>query len=718
MNVADDAVRGGNREGYPSRIKGRKRKHRFTKRWDPRFFGDRKPCDNDQSYVESKRKLGAVGDGVLLFMQDYEDLVPSCEVEEVEDFCQGANVETLMAASDAAVQRPSAWLDDRRFPARTASAQSRPSANTEDAILENPPGKIAEEDVYEKADQHIISASQQTGPSHMTEPANLASFPSFGDYENREAAPKNCENGNAPFRRYQNPLTAPELYHYLKEKRFDDMELPDADRRLIYISNLDPLFILALTETAPNHQVPALRDAIWKHVASQTSMKIQIPLRGYPVFQLEFHLPYFALRTFAPGKDLAQTTINSKPPRQWIDLSFLELGTTLRSKDDPEYGLYEAQFSLTICGSDNSRWVAYGFVDTDIDDDNGLEGEDFSYLGMNADPIASDGDVNANHPIWDPREYFLLMIEIRMRKVLKEWKGLVRKFERSIKRFRGQHRYNFLYCSRTIAERAEDIKKAVHWTMQTIETLRELRVCLSGTIQAWESFSAAGGDIRYFSDIFSDISRDQAQVSVHQITETFNTLASREKTLLALENSCDELMKIVLQLGFHLNLEGHCVNLESNQLNLQSNQLNIESHRLSRRSNELTIQSNHLNRQSNYLSRQSNDLNVASNEIAQYNGFTAELTLTIITPVAIVTAYFSTQEPVMSFKRNTKNFFISISIFILIMRLFVILRHSLRLLARRFEWWKNITAWATVKQSEYPGPLPYEEEIELDNLSG
>lgn len=41
-----------------------------------------------------------------------------------------------------------------------------------------------------------------------------------------------------------------------------------------YITNISPQYILAVTETAPWHQVESLRDALWKHLASQTSIKV------------------------------------------------------------------------------------------------------------------------------------------------------------------------------------------------------------------------------------------------------------------------------------------------------------------------------------------------------------------------------------------------------------------------------------------------------------
>lgn len=96
--------------------------------------------------------------------------------------------------------------------------------------------------------------------------------------------------------------------------------------------------------------------------------------------------------------------------------------------------MHEAQISFVVCGSDNRRWVGYAFVDTDSDGDD-LADHNFPHEGFHADPIASDGKLDANLPIWDPREYFLMIFEIRMAQVLKEWEYLVLTVERSIKRY-------------------------------------------------------------------------------------------------------------------------------------------------------------------------------------------------------------------------------------------------------------------------------------------
>lgn len=88
-----------------------------------------------------------------------------------------------------------------------------------------------------------------------------------------------------------------------------------------------------------------------------------------------------------------------------------------------------------VCGSDNLRWVAYAFVDAVPGDDEVLEEMSCSYEGVQDDPIASDYELDANSPIWDPREYFLMIVAARMIRVLGEWEDLVRTVERSIKEY-------------------------------------------------------------------------------------------------------------------------------------------------------------------------------------------------------------------------------------------------------------------------------------------
>src|ERR1700759_5630087 len=83
------------------------------------------------------------------------------------------------------------------------------------------------------------------------------------------------------------------------------------------------------------------------------------------MFQLAFDLPYYAWRR-SDGPPRTDHRLNAKgdPLRHVHNISFL-------SWDDSglyDY-LYEAQISCMVAGSDESRWVAYGFVETYFDPD-------------------------------------------------------------------------------------------------------------------------------------------------------------------------------------------------------------------------------------------------------------------------------------------------------------------------------------------------------------
>ncbi|KAF2193385.1 hypothetical protein K469DRAFT_734797, partial [Zopfia rhizophila CBS 207.26] len=319
---------------------------------------------------------------------------------------------------------------------------------------------------------------------------------------------------NENSRMYGNPLSPAELYWCLKEKRFNVRDKVNAHRRLIYISNLDPYYILALINTASSHQVSALRDAIWKHLAWQMSIKVKIPPKGYSAFTLEFHVPYFALRDSNSWSEVAHSE-NRRPSRRWIDLSFLKVRPQLREKST--YGICEAQISLVICGIANSRWVAYSFVDTEFDDED-LLSENSSDENFHEDPIAgtcSNRIIDADSPLWDPREYFLVVVEFRMSQVLKEWRNLVRKVECYISDYRDQ--LSFIHGRN---QTTDDLQQAFDWTMQAIGLLLQLRGCLSETTKAWEIFSSAEGDLAYFSDVVAH----RRNLSLFVIKENFEAL--------------------------------------------------------------------------------------------------------------------------------------------------------------------------------------------------
>ncbi len=115
--------------------------------------------------------------------------------------------------------------------------------------------------------------------------------------------------------------------------------------------------------------------------------------------------------------------------------------------------------------------------------------------------------VDANKPIFDPREYFLLI-------------------------FRYQ---------------PNDEKKTCDWSQRATELLSELINNLSELIEAWKSFADQNGDICYFSDFCSATSRDFAYERLRSIKEMFDELLTLRRKLTKLQDSCRNWTKDVSQ---------------------------------------------------------------------------------------------------------------------------------------------------------------------------
>ncbi|KAF2182121.1 hypothetical protein K469DRAFT_245084 [Zopfia rhizophila CBS 207.26] len=344
-------------------------------------------------------------------------------------------------------------------------------------------------------------------------------------------------------REYKDRLTATELYQHLKVLRFDNPDRPDAERRLIYIADLDPYYIFALGETAPFRQIEGLRDAFWKHIAFQTSMSVQILPLGFSAFRLELHLPFLALRPSPPHKNRFHKQGYTNPKRRWTDLQFLKVQAP-GSQNQRTYRMYEGHITFMICGSDERRWVAYAFVDTAFNESDPEDEEEFPAGTMHEDPIA-DGKLDAEFPLWNPREYFLMVCNIRIAQVQREWQYLVRTVGLGIKQYKDRYPSPFILHPETEGDRA-DMQKTFDWTGQMIELLCELKNLLSETNQAWETFNCSDGDISFFKDLDSlNDSSHLVCLALRTIKDTFQKLKRLEQNLVRWEEFCLTLAQIV-----------------------------------------------------------------------------------------------------------------------------------------------------------------------------
>ncbi|KAH7379957.1 hypothetical protein BKA64DRAFT_240187 [Cadophora sp. MPI-SDFR-AT-0126] len=117
-----------------------------------------------------------------------------------------------------------------------------------------------------------------------------------------------------------------------------------------YITDLDSLCVLSLAATASQNQCVFLRDFVYKHLARKTFLGIQIPSIGWPIFCLEFHLPYRAWRpmkmTKRNNKEGSRGRARGRPHRRSEEVIPLGAGTS-------KAYIHEAQISVMLIGLDD-----------------------------------------------------------------------------------------------------------------------------------------------------------------------------------------------------------------------------------------------------------------------------------------------------------------------------------------------------------------------------
>jgi hypothetical protein len=144
------------------------------------------------------------------------------------------------------------------------------------------------------------------------------------------------------------------------------------------------------------------------------------------------------LKTCAEQPEDDRRDIDGKPLRQtWpvpILPNFAAEHPTI-TKSNKESYLCEAQLSVAVTGFDDSVWTAYCCVDTYFGTRDSV-GRYHQMKGRKgrgrADPFAR-GLIDADTPIWAPREYFMKILEIRIKEARTEWRNITDMIEKIVK---------------------------------------------------------------------------------------------------------------------------------------------------------------------------------------------------------------------------------------------------------------------------------------------
>jgi hypothetical protein len=150
---------------------------------------------------------------------------------------------------------------------------------------------------------------------------------------------------------------------------------------------------------------------------------------------MEFHIPFCALRS---SETKIQQETGRRPFRRSRNLPL----PRDQSSAEQDCAYHEAQISFLLTGIDEWFWMSYCLVDTYFG--SGLERANYLDEDNLIDPASSS--IWLMYPTWNPREYFLRVLNRRMMQATGEWTTLIKTFEDRL----------VAYVSRTLHHRGKD----------------------------------------------------------------------------------------------------------------------------------------------------------------------------------------------------------------------------------------------------------------------
>ncbi|KAK8091827.1 hypothetical protein PG997_002188 [Apiospora hydei] len=336
-------------------------------------------------------------------------------------------------------------------------------------------------------------------------------------------------------------------------------EIPDAERRLVFIVNLDEWVVWALASTASPMQAISIRSFISNHIAFKADLDVNIPSDGPRTFALSFHLPFYVLRDTSKGARFH----DPRGLRNSQDVGFMrdslqpEVGTAPEMGTAPpcEY-IYEVGVSCLVTGQNTRFWTAYMFLD---DYDEGEEGEileEYEAQREVLDESCVTLDPFTGRPIaWPlvkPREYFLNVLEVRSRQAGREWRYTVS----HLLSYFGGTRDSYVQSIYDYGEEGRSIRKAYFvWINSVIKLLAKLRRSLGECTSAWTSFTSPAGDLCYFHAPKKQW--DTAKTHKLQLVNIMKNFKQMSELLRELETVDGELKSTMNELGHHLSYENN-----------------------------------------------------------------------------------------------------------------------------------------------------------------
>ncbi|TQN67194.1 hypothetical protein CSHISOI_08257, partial [Colletotrichum shisoi] len=368
-------------------------------------------------------------------------------------------------------------------------------------------------------------------------------------------------------REFLGGLSPQALFDELKRKRYkeDDSEedVVEANRRLIYIANLDAWGIVALVGTSPESLFLVLGDFLFNFICGSPSIGVSFSTQGPETFSMQFSFPYRAWRsTKQLMMDGRINKSTGKAVRSSRDVTFLRRLARFEEgrKDKDTDGIYATNISCMVTGYDQSRWTGLVLLETWYEEANDDPSPDMVARyendfqdGVLLDPLCRGKD-DVVKGEWSPRPYFIRVLEVRLVQVHREWASLFYHLQERMNALITRHKECAKRARDPILTRKPSMPMHDRTTRELVELENgindmkeiwvELAQDLQETVRCGELFMKS--DVLYFRN--RDEPSDDASTCfppLTQIRKTFNNLEQLRQKLDDMQKKCREMAEDV-----------------------------------------------------------------------------------------------------------------------------------------------------------------------------
>ncbi|KAK1675424.1 hypothetical protein BDP55DRAFT_744274 [Colletotrichum godetiae] len=346
-----------------------------------------------------------------------------------------------------------------------------------------------------------------------------------------------------------------ERYEAENESSPESSGFVEAERRLIYVVDLDAWAILALLGSSPESLYREVTECILNYLSAKSDIGVSFATEGPETFLLQLSLPVRALRKTAELKsDNRKKRSNEEPLRSSTDITFMRRFTETPIDALSIDVIYSSHMSAIVTGSDQHRWTGVAFLESwfeDVLDDEPCPDMVARYDNDKDDGLISDplwrGKNDVMRSSWEPRSYFIRILQIRLNHVNGEWESLYFHVHKANAAALRQHKklcQDLLLVSRSSRAKQEAERKLDECEISVKETedvLRDLQKVLGETLSSASVFTTT--HVNYFLHQDGRVGDAiDCMMPLSQIRKTLNNMSQTHRDIGELRKMCESML--------------------------------------------------------------------------------------------------------------------------------------------------------------------------------